>query len=110
MTARPLPRLLSSVAILVLTAYLTGPHLLLGAQTPSRVDVIVQFTSAPGPADAAFVRGLGASIRYRYQVVPAMALSLPAQALPARRMLAWRSSSPTAKCSPTTRSWTTRGG
>ena len=80
MTAYRLPRLLSTIMI---AAFVAGAYLSLGAQAPGRADVIVAFTSAPGLADEAFVRGVGANIRFRYQIVPAMALSLPSQAVTA---------------------------
>lgn len=54
-----------------------------GAQGPDRVDVIIAFRSAPGPADEALVAGAGGRIRHTYHLVPAIAANLPGQAVAA---------------------------
>jgi subtilisin len=53
------------------------------AQSPGLVNVIVQFRSAVNPADVAAVAALGGRVRFRYDIVPAVAASLPPQALQA---------------------------
>jgi subtilisin len=53
------------------------------AQSPGLVDVIVQFRSAVSAGDVAAVAALGGRVRFRYDIVPGMAASLPPQALQA---------------------------
>ena len=47
----------------------------------NRIDVITAFASTPGPADEAPVRRQGGQIRYTYYLVPAIASSIPEQAV-----------------------------
>ena len=53
----------------------------LHAQAPDRVRVIIEFRQQPGPADQAFLRSLGATIRHTYWLVSAIAAEVPHDAL-----------------------------
>ena len=77
---RPLLRaaLLAVVATLPLIA---GPPAVVRAQAPERIDVLIGFQSAPGPADQALVRGRGGAIGRTFQLIPAMAANIPSQAV-----------------------------
>jgi len=55
------------------------------AAASSRVDVIIGFRSAPGPAERALVEDLGGSVRATFRVVPAVTASLSEGALGALR-------------------------
>ena len=48
-----------------------------------RVDVLILFSSRPGPTDQDDVRRLGGQIKYAYGIVPALAASLPEPAVAA---------------------------
>jgi subtilisin len=47
----------------------------------ARVKVLIAFTRQPGPAQEALVRGIGGTIRYSYHLVPAIAATVPEQAI-----------------------------
>ena len=49
--------------------------------SPGRTRVIIGFDRAPGAAAESLVRGLGGSIKYTYDLIPAIAAELPAEAL-----------------------------
>src|SRR5688500_20209945 len=68
---------------LSLLACLLLANPVIDAQSPGLVDVIVQFRSAVNPDDVAAVAALGGRVRFRYDIVPAVAASLPPQALQA---------------------------
>lgn len=55
------------------------------AQQPNRVPVLIGFNRQPGPAEEALVRRAGGSIKYTYHLVPAIAASLPENAIDALR-------------------------
>ncbi len=55
------------------------------AAAASRVNVIIGFRSAPGPAERALVEGLGGSVRSTFRVVPAVTASISEGALGALR-------------------------
>jgi len=56
------------------------------AQTGDRrVDVLIAFDQRPGAPAEAIVRAAGASVRFRFHLVPAVAATLPAQAVAALR-------------------------
>ena len=42
-----------------------------------KIDVLIGFDRPPGPAEEGIVRGFGGDIRYIYQIVPAIAASIP---------------------------------
>lgn len=68
-----------SVGVLVSTASFP----LLRAQAPERVDVLITFRDLPGSADGESVRGMGGQIKFIYHLVPAIAASIPPQAVTA---------------------------
>lgn len=51
------------------------------AQQTGRADVLIGFSSQPGPADEALVRGAGGVVRHRFHIVPAIAANVPESAL-----------------------------
>ena len=53
------------------------------AQQANRLNVLVLFANHPGADDIDAVRGLGGQIKYTYQIVPALAASLPEPAVAA---------------------------
>ncbi len=59
---------------------LAGP---VGAQSPARLDVLIRFASPPTSADLALVRGHGGSISRQFRIVPAVAATLPLNAVEA---------------------------
>jgi subtilisin len=67
------------VGILVSTA----PFPLLRAQAPDRVNVLITFRDLPGSADGESVRGVGGQIKFIFHLVPAIAASIPQQAVTA---------------------------
>ncbi|MGC9333799.1 MAG: S8 family serine peptidase [Anaerolineae bacterium] len=66
--------------VAILAALMVGPAL---AQPPERVKVLIAFGHQPGPAEEAWVRGMGGSVKYTYHLVPAIAATLPEAAIPA---------------------------
>jgi subtilisin len=52
---------------------------------PSKVKVLITFSSPPGPAEEALVRSMGGDIKYRYSLVAAIASSVPEAAVAALR-------------------------
>jgi len=58
---------------LVATSAVAGP--------PDKVKVIIAFQDQPGAAEQALVRDLGGSIKYTYDLVPAIAASVPESAI-----------------------------
>jgi subtilisin len=68
---------------LSLLACLVLANPVIDAQSPGLVNVIVQFRSAVSAGDVAAVAALGGRVRFRYDIVPAVAASLPPQALQA---------------------------
>ena len=54
-----------------------------GAQEPERIAVLILFHTPPGPSDIALVNATGGQLRFKYDVVPAVAASLPARAISA---------------------------
>ena len=53
------------------------------AQAPERIDVLIGFDRAPGPAERAVVTGLGGRAKYSYTIVNAVAANIPAAAVSA---------------------------
>ncbi|MCH8092853.1 MAG: S8 family serine peptidase, partial [Proteobacteria bacterium] len=53
------------------------------AQAPERIDVLIGFDRAPGPAERAVVTGLGGRVKYSYTIVDAIAANIPAAAVSA---------------------------
>lgn len=52
-----------------------------GAQAPARMDVLIGFDRPPGLAEENLVRSFGGGIKYRYQLVPAIAANIPETSL-----------------------------
>lgn len=55
------------------------------ASSEGRARVFVGFKTLPGPAEEALIRALGGEVLFTYHIVPAIAASLPEQALEALR-------------------------
>jgi chitodextrinase len=51
------------------------------AAPPEKVDVIIGFDRTPGPSEEGLVRGFGGEIKYTYNIVPAIAASIPETAI-----------------------------
>jgi len=84
MTLRRLLRPISLVSILLVLLLAAGPGVLAAPDLrPEKVDVLIAFRSSPGQDDAAFIRGLGGTVRHAYHLVPAMAVTLPGRAVEA---------------------------
>lgn len=77
-------KLLLALLPAVALAGLVGVWLLSSATaSPGLTKVIIGFDRPPGAADEALVRGLGGSIKYTYDLIPAIAAELPEEALEA---------------------------
>ena len=74
--SRTLSSLLALIALIAMTAPLRG-------LADSRIHVLISFHSRPGSADEALVRAAGGDIARTFHLVPAIAASLPAQAIAA---------------------------
>ena len=79
--------LLVSAVIIGLTVSLVGMALISQAagqpanKADHKVNVLIGFNQTPGPAEQALVRAHGGAIKYSYNIVPAIAASLPEQAI-----------------------------
>jgi subtilisin family serine protease len=73
-------RTFALVLTFVLAGAVPGPAV---AQGGERVDVLIQFTSPPSQADLAAVERAGGSVSRTFRIVPAVAASVPAEALAA---------------------------
>ncbi len=71
------------VALLILLGSLVATAA--WAQQPNRVPVLIGFRHQPGAAEQALVRRAGGSIKYTYHLVPAIAATLPENAVDALR-------------------------
>ena len=58
-----------------------GVFTLSSAEASSRVDVLIGFTSTPGPNEQALVRGHGGSIKHSFRLVPAIAANISEAAI-----------------------------
>jgi subtilisin len=81
MSRRSFVRYLTAI---VLIACLLGPSAVLRAQD-GNVPVLIGFRHMPRVSDEALVRAHGGRVKYRYSIVPAMAASIPPQAVAALR-------------------------
>ena len=71
-------------AVLLVVSILASSVATIGAAPgpqSARVKVLIGFTRQPGPAQEALVRGIGGTIRYTYHLVPAIAATIPEQAI-----------------------------
>ena len=71
-------------AVLLVLSLLASSVATIGAAPvpqSERVKVLIGFTRQPGPAQEALVRGIGGTIRYSYHLVPAIAATVPEQAI-----------------------------
>lgn len=79
-------RFLQSLMVAVLTACILGQPAVLNAQPGNGaelVPVLIGFRDTPGASQQALVRAYGGDIKYSYWLVPAIAASIPAQAVQA---------------------------
>lgn len=79
---------LSEPKVLLLAAGVLLLPLALNAQAPSagaRADVLIGFRQLPGAAEQQLVRAVGGTIRHTYRIIPAIAATLPQQAVNALR-------------------------
>lgn len=58
-------------------------HATLEAAPPDRVDLLIRFANPPAAEDLRFLRAQGADISHSYKIVPAVAVSMPSQAVQA---------------------------
>src|SRR4051812_22224964 len=72
-----------TVAVLAVTAPWFGAGTTVAAQSNQRVKVLIGFRNTPGPSEEATVRRAGGNVPHPYRIVPAIAASLPEQALAA---------------------------
>ena len=73
-------RTLALALTLLLAGVVPGPA---GAQGGDRVDVLIQFRAAPTQADVAAVERFGGEVSRTFRIVPAVAASIPSQAVAA---------------------------
>lgn len=79
------PRRVRQLALafaLLLTAALPAPA---SAEPSTRVDVLIQFVSAPTAADVRLVQAAGGTVTRQFAIVPAVAATLPTAAIDALR-------------------------
>jgi subtilisin len=62
----------------VMSASMSAPA---SGQPPQRVKVLIGFSHQPGPAEQALVRRAGGTIKYTYHLVPAIAATVPENAI-----------------------------
>ncbi len=68
------------VCVILLSSLLTFGGVV-GAAPPQKVDVIIGFDRIPGPSEESLVRGVGGKVKYAYDIVPAIAASIPEAAI-----------------------------
>ena len=51
------------------------------AAPPAKVDILIGFDGPPGASEQALVRGIGGEIKYTYNIIPAIAASVPEPAI-----------------------------
>ena len=73
-------RLLAILIAVVVISFISS-DIAIPAANNSRIPVFIGFRNTPGPSEQALVRRAGGQIRYSYNIVPAIAASLPAQAI-----------------------------
>jgi len=67
-----------ALLIIIMSASMAAPAL---GQQAQRVKVLISFTHQPGPAEQALVRRAGGTIKYSYHLVPAIAATVPENAI-----------------------------
>jgi subtilisin len=70
-----------SGALLLIFVLLSSITVSASTQAPNKVKVLIAFTRHPGPAEQALVHSFGGDIKYTYDLVPAIAASVPEVAL-----------------------------
>ncbi len=68
------------IIILALLLLLLPDAIVLAAPA-ERVSILIGFDSPPGPNEEELIRGLGGNIKYTYKIIPAIAASVPQQAV-----------------------------
>lgn len=77
-------RILATVVVglaLLVGAVGVSPFVSQAASASPKVDVLIGFTSTPGPREQALVRSNGGVIKHSYHLVPAIAASVPESAI-----------------------------
>src|SRR5262245_37262160 len=75
----PFMRRVGAFIVSVVAGWMTVASI--AAQQPERVDVLVLFRQRKSQEDVAGVQRAGGRIKYNYNIVPALAVSLPSQAI-----------------------------
>ena len=73
----------SGVFMVVVVMFAFSAVSLRAQQSSERVDVLIGFTTPPGPSQQALVRAFGGNIKYTYTLVPAIAANVPQAAMEA---------------------------
>jgi len=75
-------RILTLATAILLTAIMSASMgTLASGQPPQRVKVLIGFAHQPGPAEQALVRRAGGTVKYSYHLVPAIAATVPDNAI-----------------------------
>ena len=75
-------RILTLATVILLTAVMSASMATpASGQPPQRVKVLISFAHQPGPAEQALVRRAGGAVKYTYHLVPAIAATLPENAI-----------------------------
>jgi len=69
---------LVALLLLAVSVFMGSPAL---GQRPERTKVLIGFKRQPGAAEQALVRGIGGTIKYTYHLVPAIAATVPEEAI-----------------------------
>jgi subtilisin len=82
MTKKRKSTVLLLILILIISTLFSGMTFTSNsANGMEKVDVLIAFHQPPGPSEEALVRGFGGSVKFTYDIVPAIAASLPQSAL-----------------------------
>ena len=73
-------RFITIVIAVVIIAFISS-DMAIPAGNNSRIPVFIGFRRTPGPSEQALVRSHGGAIKYSYNIVPAIAASVPQQAI-----------------------------
>jgi subtilisin len=69
------------IILLLMALAISSAAFTASAQPPDKIKVLIAFSHLPGPAEQALVHQAGGDIKYTYDLVPAIAASVPEQAI-----------------------------
>ncbi len=70
-----------SVVSIILALLLVFGSTITAAPSVKKVDILIGFDRTPGPSEQSLVRSFGGEIKYTYGIVPAIASSVPEEAI-----------------------------